>query len=456
MSKYHYLTLPNQEKIPLFKQQKNKKPQFCEQFIILWSLLYNIGKADINPFTGIVSVFPLPIRKTSKLIGKSIIQSSSRVKIYSFNNENLDGPIITSGYNLETYNDSLYYKISWKIGTESITQTKNNLKDFKIGFYRSDGYSNDNTNTFSLICGSRGASLFNKTSGSFISPGITNIFVAANKDIIIELEVEVIVPKQLFYPDLTRCYTKFIVVDYNNNKYKIPVYRIYPLNKAEVIKKPTKYFHKAAKVIQNYLIVTGLSVNLINYSKFQNSSIKAICSNCTNSPCDNTILGTREYYTNAFTVNIAMDSGNTCDPKYWIAGVYQGIELAPPDGKVSRITYEITSDTGSPKDQDFVVMATVKVQYLSGLILYTHNVINNDGSISDREAKLVVEIGRTQGAVSLKDSVRISETAKAFTISIYYYVYIINASAAATKLIPLKDNTKFRNVLITYEDKIVA
>ena len=451
MSKCHYLKLPNCEKVPIFSNNRClplEKPKFCDQFTKLWRLLFNVGLANGPTFSGIVDSFPIPENPSSKLVGVPFITDpSSTVRLFSFTNTNLLGPIVTDGYNLQTYNDSVFYEIKWNI--------RDNLEDFIIGFYRSDGFAEDTTNTFSLICGSRGASIFNRRSGKMVSPGISNLFVATNKDTIIDLEVTVIIPDKIVYPDLIEPYNKYMVVkDCCDNEFNMLVYTISFTDDtgANIIKQPSKYFIEATKVIQDFLIATGLSVTLMNSS--EEKRISLACNNCVGTiGCGFRDIITREYYNPYFGHgNVSMNTNLVCNPQYWTVGVYQGIKLNTPDNKLPRITYEIFTFEEGVVDYEYTT--TVVLQYKSGELWFTHDSVNNQGD-PNGEAKTFRKWTSTGSTLLLNGSFLLGKTAEAFGITIYYGTSYFPPDAQQI-LTPLVKNTVFAIVSIVYEDKVIS
>lgn len=454
MAHYHYLTLCNHERIPFFKEEQGKKPKFCSQFSKLWKLLYSAGEGSFPISSGVVTSFDIPNKLVSKLVGRQeLIDPTSIARIYTFTNEDLYGPVTNSGYELNLYNDELSYEIKW--------QVKENVEGFIIGFYRSDGYPKDNTNTFSLVCGNKGASIFGKTCGSFICPGITNLYVASNKNVIINMEVRAIIPDKVIYPTITenKPYQKFITIqDREHNYFRLLAYEIRVIpNTNNVIKKPGKHFISATKAIQKYLLDTGLSVSLVSNNKATTRQPVSLetCPTCVgNSICNSSIIGTVRQSTLRLGGRVITDATKTCTKVYCIEKVCRGIRLNPPSGKVSNISFIIKTNTKNIPTYN----VSVSIQYIPDSrdrIPITHNKLNKQGRL-DGYAMLNRDVSPSEEAI-FKGEFRISETAQDFIISVEYHVTAnVSEDEIDDAITKLTDNTTFDSIIILYQDKVMS
>lgn len=234
--------------------------RFKDEFNPLWYMLSDWGRsAVVISNESVVTQFPLPQVSQSILNGiPYITDPSSEVIVYSFTNENPNGPIMTEeGFQLKTYSDAINFKIEWIVEGEVD-------ECFKIGFYTSDDFDFLATNNLYLISGDRGASLFAKPSGSFICETIMNFYVATNRNVPVKIIVTAVIPKARFYPDyITKPYTQYLFFkDECGRKYEIPVYTLTVVEDIYVSKEPTKYVMNVANIISKFLNDTSLSITL--------------------------------------------------------------------------------------------------------------------------------------------------------------------------------------------------
>lgn len=447
MSKRYYLTLPN-NKIPLGIEQRGKKPRFCKQFTKLWELLYNIGESNLSLYSGVETSFPTPVKLTSKLIGKQgLVDPTSIVRIYSFINEDLTGPVTNNGYQLDLYNDAVSYEITWKV--------KDTIQGFLIGFYRSEGFVDSNTNSFSLICGSRGASLFGKTSGSFISPGVNNLFVASNKNTTIELQIKAIIPDRIVYPEISydEPYTKYITIrDCQHNKFKIPVYTIFVPTKDSItaIKQPNKYFVQAAKIIKNYLTATGLSLTLLP-DELEVSNIRQISNNCVNNGCGPDIISLRGFFQGVLGCARTI-TNKISNPCYYFDDDNFGIELEAKRGAIPTISYIIENNYRSPYEYRWVTKIEFVETGSSGITFTTYDTVNEQGFPDFGKAEQT-KIGYPFGERDMKGQFSINEYARGFLITVYYNITSNTSDQEKISTVTeLVYGTVFRNITVTYKD----
>jgi hypothetical protein len=291
------------------------KPLFSKQYLRLWTLLTYVGPYAPRGEGAIVSSFLLPKNSLSKLRGiGQITDPSSSIRLILFANETLDGPINPINPNtqfyLTTYNTAVNYEVSWKISKN------NHCNKTKIAFYSSANFEFKIDNKLELISGNKGVCIFTKNTGSFVCEMIKNFYVAVDKNVLVDLEVKIVIPKKVVYPPPV--YTKYIkIFDKNCKKRIIPVYTLQPKSEDFGIKKPTKYFKSEAKLIRRYLDETALSLTLFNPLNIVNSD-----------PITFTNLG------NAYGLDLAsMDS--SAYPQYATDNYYfvqQGLILTPPTG----------------------------------------------------------------------------------------------------------------------------
>ena len=447
MSCCTYLELSDCRRIPMFREGKSKnqqilaKPIFCKQFIQLWELLYDVGVGDLPTYTGIIYSFPLPDKPISRLIGfPTIVDSSSIFRVYSFINDDVSGPIINHGYSLQSYNDEVFYEIKWKI--------EEDLDNFVIGFYRSDGFVNEITNTFSLICGSHGASIFRTSCGKMISPGISNLFVAANKNTKIKLKIKVIIPDKLLYPRITMYnpYTKYITIqDSNCMSIQLPVYKMFAFGETSIVKEPSKYFVEATTIIKNYLRRTGLPIRLLPDGKLPKSLYSFLNNH------NSSIIDTIEF--NPIPKNgvgsITTKPLTICDSDYFVDGLPRGIKLSTPINKVAKITFRISTNSTNLECYDL----EYRVQYKSGTCFYTHNKLNENGLIESTAESLVnIKPGLERPIIGIY---KLPQTAVAFAITIYFNVTAnVDLITKENTINTLVKNTVFDYIKIEYVDLI--
>ena len=466
MESYHYLSLPNCTRVPLYKERKGRKPKFYPQFIKLWELLCNVGEGGLPVFSGVVTQFPVPNNLISTLVGKpDVTDPTSIVRVYTFKNIYTDGPVKNSGYQLDLYSNEVDYKISWRANRKH--------KNFLVGFYRSNSEIGSETNSLVLICGNRGASLFSESSGSFKCRNIDNLCVATNKNVDLELEVEVIIPDELVYPIITReqPYTKLITVrDRNGETFRLPAYEIFvtgPRDSPITVKRPSKYFTDAAKAITDYLASTGLSITLLPDSepisngivkrnnilsrRVLNNSIQPnqTCYNC-ETICGEGVILQAQYWP---TSSVSTITDNICEDQraqYYNRRPY-GMKLNTPQGKVPRIKYRINTNTSNIDSYK----ATIGLMYLDGGSMPKyHDKLNNRGN-SDGSTKTEIQVISPDQGIFEREF-RISQTADSFYITVYYYITTGSSpqskNEAYTKLL---NNTTFEEISITYEDKVL-
>ena len=260
----------------------DKSLHHCKKINKLWYLLSQTG--SLSNFGGGIVTNPLkPQKLQSNLIGQSFLTDpSSTVRVVSFNNPGTGEPITTGGYVLETYNNEAIYQISWTLNNED-DLSKCKSSKVRIGFYTSDDFEFDITNKLFLICGNKGPAIFESTQanayrGSFRCTQINRIYVAINKDVEVQLKIQVIMPSYIKYPIISedhQLYTKYITLptDRCSEKRKIAVYTIKPTDQylVDLIKQETKCFKKPTKVIKEFLEDSSLLITLfspINSTRF--------------------------------------------------------------------------------------------------------------------------------------------------------------------------------------------
>jgi len=107
--------LSNKKRIKVFEQRADGELRITKQFQQLWFDLFDIG-IFLNRGGLITSDIPFPLRATSKLIGTSFLTDpSSIVRVVSFDLLTTNGAITTGGFELQTFNTGLYYKVSYKL-----------------------------------------------------------------------------------------------------------------------------------------------------------------------------------------------------------------------------------------------------------------------------------------------------------------------------------------------------
>ena len=440
-----YISLPNCGKVEVFHINEGGTPIFTPQFLRLWSLLFDVGEASPPPVTGSITTFILPRQSTSKLVGTPFV-TGGNARLLSFKNLNglinMDAPVTNEGFELDIYSEDLDYKFSWK--------TRDNIKekDFTIGFYRSNGFVYDTDNVLSLISSYQGPTLFNKTEGSFTCPGLSLFYVVINRDVTVDLEVSIIIPKKKTVPLVTedRPYVKYINIYAECgevegcdkvkkcSKFKVPVYKIIRRGKNETIiedKQPTKIFRSASDEINRYLRENTLSLNLIP------DDIPNEILNATSTSTKITLLNvkTRE---NAIggSVSLNTDDRTTYQTNVYL-GMHQGIKLDPPEGQVPKITFRITTSVAFYGSSPY----KVAVQYLTASRWPTHNKLDPSTGNNDGEAWIAGTL--SAGTQEINQSFILQEDAKDFGITIYYY-------DATRELRSLLSTTRFNEITIEY------
>lgn len=271
----HYETMKFSCCPHLSVHKKNGIIKFQRPFQRLWKLLEYTGPLS-NLGGGVATDFPSPAVPTSNLLGKSFLSDpSSEVRVVDFENLTVGGPILTSGFALETYNDTIDYLISWSLSDlETLDRCSHSI--VKIGFYTSDSFEFNVENQLRLICGRKGASIFaatpkNHYTGSFRCRGVARIYVAVDRPVEVRLKVTRIIPPYIIFPEVNvnhPVYTKYLAYPSKStcksNYQSIPVYTIRSLDLTfrNLILKPTRCFRRAAKIIDHFLEATSLSITL--------------------------------------------------------------------------------------------------------------------------------------------------------------------------------------------------
>ena len=457
--KRNYITLPNGKEIELFTIDSNGVPIFAPEFIRLWSLLNDVGKASPPTFVGKITDFSLPRESKSSLVGTPYLTDpSSIVRVYSFKNLTLNGgisngPISNEGFALDISNEDLYYKISWNI------RNNNNKNNVKIGFYRSNGFTYNTTNNLALICGDKGPALFTRSEGSFTFEGISQLYVATDAEVTVDLEVSVVIPKKRISPLVTKCdpYIGYITVCDGSTKWELPVYKIKSIRQGYFRmedKRATSMFKDAVKVIHNYLRRTALSLLLFDDepgeevpsrleqrigSRLMQSQIKTY-----------TNVGTRVYAPSiADYVTVGMNTNDIGPDKIdEFARVHQGIKLERPENvsndTVPRISFRIL--TGKTPNNLGKVFVGIIVSYYINWRWPTHYRLDNQGNVvgdaiypEDSEA-MFINIGD-----GLEHSFILKNDATDFSITVYYNEVITSEAAQH-----LSDNTKFESITVEW------
>lgn len=447
-----YITLPNGKSVKLFTINSEGVPIFSSQFLRLWALLFDVGKTGAPSFVGLITTFTLPSKSTSTLRGTPYLTDPrSIVRVYSFNNPNLEGPIRNEGFALETSSEDLDLQISWNI------ENLGNDQNVKIGFYRSNGFVYNTTNTLSLICGDRGPALFNRSQGSFRCSQIGLLYVASDRDVIINLEVTVVVPRKRISPLVTpeKPYVKYMkVYDKCNSctKWSLPVYKIRAIQQenAAVIhdKQATSIFKTASQVINKYLRETALSITLFDDEPNQQLGVLRLMPKQIKT-YEN--VATREYNAGTLSryVNVSMNTNDIPDRDDEFANMYQGIKLTPPEnsppGTVPKITFNI--EVNFPGGLE--ISASVWVQYLTSGRWPTHSRLNEKGEVV---GDAIFPEDGTKYVLSpynlhvITHSFILKEDARDFGITIYY-----NTDRNTDRTVAdILRSTKFRKITVEW------
>lgn len=440
-NKINYITLPDGTMIKLFSIDNEGVPIFNHKFLCLWALLDDLGKANPPSFVGTITDFILPTDSKSVLVGTPYLTDpTSLVRVYSFKNNKFSGPVTNDGFSLDMFSEDLFYKISW-----SIRENSNNVK---IGFYKSNGFTYNTVNTLALICGDKGPALFSESTGSFTFEGISQLYVASDADVTIDMEVSVVIPKERISPLVTedKPYVEYITVCNKCRKWRLPVYKIKSVKEANrrmEDKQATSMFKQAAKVITEYLMRTALSIELFDDDKeaklqLMQNEIKRY-----------TTVDTRVYSTSITSfMTVGMNTNNIGPDKTdEFARVHQGIKLERPENisnnTVPRISFKIT--TGQISSNLGSVFASVVVSYYTSWRWPTHSRLDNQGNVvggavyPENGSLLTVNIGDT-----IEHSFILKGDATDFSVTVYYDELSSNEMRQY-----LADNTKFQ--LITVE-----
>ena len=332
-----------------------KKFIFKKRYAPLWQILSGVGKSEYIQY-GATMDFPEQPSATSKLLGTPFLtdpSSPAPVKILAFDLKNIDGPItnIQNKFIINTYNDAVKYKISYKI---NIPHRHNS--NIKIGFYTSNTFRLNQENKLTLITGSKGPSLFNANkcnnfSGSFICQFISYIYVAVDANVDVQLKIRTIIPEIVIIPNITfdrphisyiepllsletkegwlpeKCST-FPRVELNCKKIPVAITKVKP--GLILSTKPTHDFKKISKFINKYLNDTALTIILFEPTVSTQSIYPKIYSFGNNTPNG---IGFRSF--NPFSdppLNpfLFIDTRNIPERTYYDFGSYTGLKLIPP------------------------------------------------------------------------------------------------------------------------------
>jgi hypothetical protein len=232
-------------------------------YIELWDLLTNNVGESINMGGLDTTTFFLPKVSQSTLRStKSLTGPKSKVRLLVFEqiinytpspeDTEFRGPIGNQGYALNIFNNLLKYQVSWEILSSKPTI---------IGFYSSGDFQLGRTNQLYLISGSRGPAIFQESSGSFVFGGDMNMYVVVNREVNVEVKIEVIVPKRFFSPELTLGpYTKYFQLGQGD---QVPIYRsfIRP-DTYTIVTEPSCNFRNLYLLMLAYLEKTRLNLTL--------------------------------------------------------------------------------------------------------------------------------------------------------------------------------------------------
>ena len=367
-----YLTLDDKTKIKVFEQFSDNLFRLTSPFNSLWYDLFSLGQFN-NRIGFTTDKIPFPKNNISKLRGTSFLSnpsSSSGVRIVLFkllNTTDNNGPIVgftdspnsMNGFALQTYATPLHYKISWLSRSKDI----NLNKKMKIGFYTSDDFRYGRKNNLYLICGNRGASLFDTKvgqKGTFSCQGVLTIYVAINSDVTdqeveILLKIEAIKPEVWSFPEIAvgKPYTKYLTIEHHDKFYKLPVYTMTANSNDTYIKAPSFLFKQTAALINAYLSQTSLSIllwetiptnnnNFTNSTNFNNllsftNSLKSIIPNKKYPvPSTSPRIGVDYTYWSMNTISF----GNTLRVDAFF-GTFYGFQLTVPRGRLPVIHYTI-------------------------------------------------------------------------------------------------------------------
>jgi hypothetical protein len=234
------------------------------KYIKLWDLLTNYVGESNNLGGFDTTTFALPKISQSTLRSVSSLSSpGSKVRLVTFHQTvplspgatNFPGPITNEGFALRIYGNLLKYRVSWNILSSQATS---------VGFYTSSDFMPGVLNQLYLICGSRGPALFRETTGSFLFTGDMNMYVVIDRDVPLELKVEVVIPKRFFSPELTQePYTKYLELTKCGTRYQVPVYTSQAVPESYlIVTKPTEQFQQLYDLMLQYLEKTRLNLTL--------------------------------------------------------------------------------------------------------------------------------------------------------------------------------------------------
>ena len=263
---------------------------FSKEFLGVWDILSYVGTwGYMGP--SIIKQFNLPPSSETRLRGISFLTDpSSIVRVFSFDIENTDGPIVNNDdefpfpFLLDTFSDALIYRIIWKISDAAISD------NIKIGFYTSDAFDPNITNRLWLVCGNKGPSLFdankcNNYMGSFICKYLSRLYIAADRDVTIQLRIQIIVPEKKVFPLFFE--DKYVYEYYKTQNGLIPVTKSILLldtgttdieGDTDIVTDPSTditletttplpCFREASEYVDKYINDTSLSITLFDPSE---------------------------------------------------------------------------------------------------------------------------------------------------------------------------------------------
>ena len=259
-----WITLPNCDKVLVCKIGKDRKPLFTPQFMQLWLDFMFVGDFLFN-YQSLNKLFPLPQLSNSRLNGIGQLTSPGSVaRLVLFNSEGDTGPIQAidpnNNFTLLTFNSLSNLSVSWKVRQIGPNYDP---KTLTIGFYTSANFKSDlPTNLILHMSQCDGPCLFyGMDNGEVVIVGPSDIYVAVDQDVVVDLDVRVVIPKE--YGGIPPNYTKYIeVYDNQCNLFKLPVFVQKPLDADNILVNitPTEQFAPFAFLIQNYLQSKTLNI----------------------------------------------------------------------------------------------------------------------------------------------------------------------------------------------------
>jgi len=171
----------------------------------MWSLLTTLGLFTLPPACGKFTEFLLPPIRTSQLVGIPYevppVIGNRDLRILSFVNQNLLGPITSSGVILNVFNDFINYEVAWEILEPERTD------DLLIGFYTSGNPFTIEDNQLDLIISKCGPAIFEATqsnsySGNFSFEGVSQMYVVINTNATVYFTIKAVSPEARLVPCL--------------------------------------------------------------------------------------------------------------------------------------------------------------------------------------------------------------------------------------------------------------